>query len=61
MAEVVGGAKTTAQKSSFKNLSRLWEEVSREHYMEHTGSKRHVGLVGATILLNFSHSLCLNH
>uniref|UniRef100_A0AAQ4QL94 GCN1 activator of EIF2AK4 n=1 Tax=Gasterosteus aculeatus aculeatus TaxID=481459 RepID=A0AAQ4QL94_GASAC len=26
VAEVVGGAKTTAQKSSLKNLSRLWKE-----------------------------------
>lgn len=28
MAEVVGGAKTIAQKSSLKNVSHLWEEVS---------------------------------
>lgn len=40
MAEVVGGAKTTAQKSSLKNLSHLWEEVSAVHCMEHTGNKR---------------------
>lgn len=34
VAEVVGGAKTTAKKSSLKNLSHLWRQVS----MKHTGS-----------------------
>lgn len=28
-AEVMGGAKNTAQKSSLKSLSHLWEQVSR--------------------------------
>lgn len=46
VAEVVGGAKNTAQKSSLKNLSHLWEEVSTVHCREHTGNKRHVDLVG---------------
>lgn len=31
VAEVVGGAKPTAQKSSFKKLNHLWEEVSMTH------------------------------
>lgn len=39
VAEVVGGAKTTAQKSSLKNLSHLWEEVSTVECLKHTGSK----------------------
>lgn len=31
VAEVVGGAKTTAKKSSLKNLNHLWVEVSIRH------------------------------
>lgn len=45
VAEVVGGAKTTAQKSSLKNLSHLWEEVSTAQCLKHTGSKGHIDFV----------------
>lgn len=33
-AEVMGGAKNTAQKSSLKSLSHLWEPVSRARRTE---------------------------
>lgn len=32
VAEVVGGAKTTAKKSVVKNLGHLWEDVSTVQY-----------------------------
>lgn len=53
VAEVVGGAKTTAQKSSLKNVSHLWEEVSTVECLKHTGSKRQVDFVEGENLNNY--------
>uniref|UniRef100_A0A672G9N7 GCN1 activator of EIF2AK4 n=1 Tax=Salarias fasciatus TaxID=181472 RepID=A0A672G9N7_SALFA len=52
VAEVVGGAKTTAQKSSLKRLNRLWAQVSLDRLENHDRQSAMLDLYLKSVLMS---------